>query len=134
MHELLPYSRTCCTPNPTTGIDGAKNVRFRGLTFENGCDTGIRVSDSEHVTLADCTIRQMSGRGVVISGGRLQCWSVAAGQAHGCLANGCKAAPVHPAGGCYGGPGGPPMTRERPREPTLRHQHDARVRGRVRAR
>ena len=54
---------------PLVRVANAKNISFHGLIFENGCDKGIVISDCESVSLADCTIRQISGTGVDINGG-----------------------------------------------------------------
>lgn len=55
---------------PLVRIKNAKNLSFNGVTFENGCDKGIEISECESVLLSKCTIRQISGTGVDINGGK----------------------------------------------------------------
>jgi hypothetical protein len=54
---------------PLVRINKAKSLSFRNIIFENGCDNGIEISDCESVLLSGCTVRQISGTGVHISGG-----------------------------------------------------------------
>jgi parallel beta-helix repeat protein len=55
---------------PLVQIKNAKNLSLNGITFENGCGTGIEISKSDSVKLINCTVRQMSGNGVSINDGR----------------------------------------------------------------
>lgn len=55
---------------PLIRVKETENLSFNGIVFENGRDTGIVISNCESVSLSDCTIRQISGIGVEINGGR----------------------------------------------------------------
>lgn len=50
-------------------IKDSRNVRVRDLVFELPRGDAVRVSDSEHVSLERCTIRNAGNRGVVVAGG-----------------------------------------------------------------
>lgn len=75
LYVLLPADATnvlhvSMLKKPLVRIKNATDISFRGIIFENGCDVGIVMSDCESVCLADCTIRQISGTGVDIKGGK----------------------------------------------------------------
>lgn len=55
---------------PLVRIKNAKYLSFQGITFENGCHAGIVISDCESVGVSDCVIRQISGAGIAVRGGR----------------------------------------------------------------
>lgn len=55
---------------PLLRIEGSRHIRFEGFCFEYGRGSGVHISDSESVVIADSTVRNVGNHGLVIEGGQ----------------------------------------------------------------
>ena len=55
--------------DPLLQIEGAQHIRFEGFYFEYGRGSGVRITDSESVVIAESTVRNVGNHGIVIEGG-----------------------------------------------------------------
>ncbi len=85
-----PVRLTLCR-QPLIRAGGSAWVTIRDLTIENGCDTGIVMSDCKHCRVENCVVRNMGRRGISLSGSHV-------------AAVGCEVTEVGSAGiGIHGG-------------------------------
>jgi len=55
--------------DPLLQIEGAQHIRFEGFCFEYCRGSGVHVTDSESVVIAESTVRNVGNHGLVIEGG-----------------------------------------------------------------
>jgi len=55
---------------PLLQIEGTQHVRFEGFSLEYGRGSGIYITDSESVVIADSTVRNVGNHGIVVKGGQ----------------------------------------------------------------
>jgi len=54
---------------PLVTAEGCRHVRFQGLVFEAGRDSGLSITDGEDLVVEGCTFRNLGGDAVVVEGG-----------------------------------------------------------------
>lgn len=55
---------------PMVTVTGAQNIIIDGLTFMNGSNNGVMISDSTNIKFKNCTVKNMKGSGFIIKGGK----------------------------------------------------------------
>lgn len=75
LYLLLPENakdsiQVAIQKEPLVRVDRGTDLRFKGMTFENGCGNAIEIGNCDSVVFSNCHLRQISGTGVTIDGGK----------------------------------------------------------------
>lgn len=72
---------------PLLAIENCSNISVKGITFAYGRQIGVYMENTHHVTLAQCTIRNMGGVGICVGRGTIKQGNVHAHAQGGAIAS-----------------------------------------------